>query len=64
MFPEMPGSKSAALLIGDGIHHLLWGDTVIRIANSTNITHWPDIGPVLLAPRPDRQPPQPTRACA
>ena len=51
----MMGSKSAALLIGtNNTHHLLWGDTVIRIANSTNLTHWPDIGTVLLAPRPDR----------
>ena len=54
VFPEVLGSKSAALLIRQtGPHFLLWGDTVIRITNSTDPAVWPDIGEVLLAPRPN-----------
>ena len=50
----MPGSKSAALLLRpQAPHYLLWGDTVIRIANSSNVTSWPDVGEIILTPRPD-----------
>ena len=53
VFPSVQGSKSAALLIRDaGPHYLLWGDSSIRITNSSDPTSWPDIGEVLLAPRP------------
>ena len=46
-------SKSAALLVGSAAearpHHLLWGAGTIRIANSTDLTHWPSKGSVLLS---------------
>ena len=54
VFPGIEGSKSAALLIRDTPpHYLLWGDTNIQIANSTNLTSWPDAGSILLTPRSD-----------
>ena len=55
VFPGADGSKSAALLIRPSPpHYLLWGDTDIRIANSTNLTSWPDQGQILLSPRNER----------
>ena len=52
VFPLLEGSKSGALLIRDEPpHYLLWGDHEIRVALSDNLTHWPDIGKVVLAPR-------------
>eukprot|EP00698_Gefionella_okellyi_P004417 TRINITY_DN14077_c0_g1_i1.p1 TRINITY_DN14077_c0_g1~~TRINITY_DN14077_c0_g1_i1.p1 ORF type:complete len:363 (-),score=69.96 TRINITY_DN14077_c0_g1_i1:261-1349(-) len=54
VFPQTQGSKSGALLIRDQPpHYLLWGDEQIRIAQSSNLTHWPDEGQVIIAPRAD-----------
>eukprot|EP00762_Andalucia_godoyi_P001988 ANDGO_02509.mRNA.1 hypothetical protein EMIHUDRAFT_206771 len=53
VFPGVQGSKSGALLIRDSPpHFLLWGDTDIRIANSSSLTSWSDVGEILLSPRP------------
>jgi predicted GH43/DUF377 family glycosyl hydrolase len=55
VFPTIPGSKSAALLLGAEVndkHHLFWGDSEIRVATSSDAAVWPDPGPVLLSPRP------------
>ena len=47
------GSKSAALLVGSAAearpHYLLWGAGTIRITNSSDPTHWPSPGSVLLS---------------
>lgn len=54
VFPTYPNSKSGALLLREQPpHYLLWGDSSIRIARSDNPLVWPDIGTVLIAPRPD-----------
>lgn len=54
VFPKYQNSKSGALLIREkGPHYLFWGDSVIRVAKSDNLTSWPDIGEVFLEPRPD-----------
>jgi predicted GH43/DUF377 family glycosyl hydrolase len=65
VFPTIPGSKSAALLLDESatslqdgakdepLHHLFWGDSEIRVATSSDPTVWPDPGSVLLSPRPD-----------
>lgn len=54
VFPKYQNSKSGALLIRDkGPHYLFWGDSVIRVAKSDNLTSWPDIGEVFLEPRED-----------
>lgn len=54
VFPNHQNSKSAALLLrDDGKNFLLWGDSVIRIANSTDLLSWKDEGHILISPRPD-----------
>jgi hypothetical protein len=45
---QVADSKSAALLVRDDApHYLLWGDQQIRIAQSGNLTSWPDQGAFL-----------------
>ena len=52
MFPGVPGSKEAALLVRDTPpHYLLWGDQEVLIAASDNPLVWPSEGQPLLSPR-------------
>lgn len=41
------------MLRDKGPHYLLWGDSDIRIAQSSDPKVWPDEGKILLSPRPD-----------
>jgi predicted GH43/DUF377 family glycosyl hydrolase len=53
VFPQYQNSKSGSILIRDQPpHYLFWGDSVIRVAKSNNISVWPDIGEILIKPRP------------
>lgn len=54
VFPGYENSKSAALLLREkGNHFLYWGDHDIRVTESTDLTHWADIGDIILSPRED-----------
>jgi predicted GH43/DUF377 family glycosyl hydrolase len=56
VFPEYQNSKSGALLLRDvdnPPHYLFWGDSTIRVANSTDPLVWPSIGEVFLETRAD-----------
>ena len=55
VFPSYQNSKSGAILIREQTpHYLFWGDSSIRVATSTNLSHWPEIGDILLSPRADK----------
>lgn len=54
IFPTYQNSKSGALLLrSSGPHYLFWGDSSIRVTQSSDPKHWPDIGEVILSPRAD-----------
>lgn len=55
VFPTIQGSKSGALLLRDsGPNFLFWGDSSIKVCNSTDPTQWPaDGGRVFIETRPD-----------
>lgn len=45
VFPSIQGSKSGALLIREsGPHYLYWGDSSIKLAQSDDLTAWPESG--------------------
>lgn len=54
VFPELEGTKSAALLIrNEPPHYLFWGDHDIRVTKSDDVAVWADPGSILLSPRTD-----------
>ena len=57
VFPDLTNTKSGALLLRDakvGPHYLFWGDSSIKVVNSTDPTRWPaDGGPVFMTTRAD-----------
>lgn len=53
LFPELPHSKSGALLVRDQPpHYLYWGDTSITVATSDDLVNWTN-HEVFIAPRKD-----------
>jgi len=53
LFPDLPHSKSGALLVRDEPpHYLYWGDTSITVATSNDLVNWTN-REVFIAPRAD-----------